>query len=75
MNVQIFDFVLKCMSEVGELVKLSGEEKKQVVLTKVRQKIQLNDVREEMIVRLIDTLISVEKGQLAFNKDFCCKCF
>jgi len=60
-----------------ELPRASGKKKKEWVLIKLREIITLDNKIEDLIIAVIDTLISVEKGQLVFNpkiKNNCLGC-
>lgn len=74
----IIDELVSLMIQASiELPKASGQKKKEWVLIKLRDIITLDNKIEDLIIAVIDTLISVEKGQLIFNpkiKNNCLGC-
>ena len=51
-----------------ELPNETGHKKKEWVIIKLKDIITLDNKIEDLIIAVIDTLISVENGQLVFNK-------
>ena len=63
----VFSIIVDLMSEVGNMRKLTGKQKKDYVLEKLKEHITLDNSVEDLIIYLVDTLISVEKGNIVFN--------
>jgi hypothetical protein len=55
------------MREASELTNLSGKEKKEYVIKKLKDTILLDNEIEELLLDIIDTLVDVEKGRLVLN--------
>lgn len=55
------------MREAGESKNTTGKQKKEWVLTKLREVMKLPDVVEDLIVELIDVLIDVDKNRIIIN--------
>lgn len=78
----LVECVIKCMSMVGTISGLKGEQKKDLVIDLVVY-VMSDDVEpfiKNVVPQMIDRLIMVEKGKLKFNhkttKYFkCFKCF
>ena len=66
--MSIIQELISLMIQVNiELPKLNGKKKKEWVLNKMRDIITFDNNIEEIIIDIIDALISVEKGQIKFN--------
>ena len=56
------------MKIAGKSSELTGKQKKDLVIKRMRESLDLPQVYEDIIAVLIDTLIQVEDGKLVFNK-------
>lgn len=59
--------LLKFMSIIGNHKNMSGKEKKEWVLVKLREEMELPDIIEDIIIATIDYIILVDKGQIKIN--------
>ena len=55
------------MQQAGQNKNTTGKEKKEWVLTKLREVMNLPDAVEDLIVELIDLLIDVDKHRIVIN--------
>ena len=59
--------LIDLMRQAGEIKNTTGKQKKEWVLTKLREVMKLPDVVEDLIVELIDVLIDVDKHRIIIN--------
>jgi len=59
--------LIKYMSLIGNHKNMNGEQKKEWVLSTLRQEMLLSDDLEDIIIEIIDYMILVEKGQIVLN--------
>lgn len=59
--------LVKFMSIIGNHKNMSGQEKKEWVLVKLREEMDLPDIVEDIIIATIDYIILVDKGQIKIN--------
>jgi hypothetical protein len=59
--------LISLMREASQMNHLSGSEKKDYVMKKLKNAIPLDNEIEELLLDIIDTLIDVEKGRLVLN--------
>lgn len=79
MSKIILDTLVNLMQTAAVMTEMSGLQKKRFVLTQLRNKLQLQDEVEDLIIDLIDLLIQVDKHQLRINPNVrslfsCCGC-
>ena len=55
------------MKQAGEMKGKTGQQKKDWVLTKLREVMNLPDAVEDLIIELIDVLIDVDKHRIRIN--------
>jgi hypothetical protein len=55
------------MKQAGQNKKTTGKQKKEWVLTKLREVMNLPDAVEDLIIELIDVLIDVDKHKIVIN--------
>ena len=55
------------MKQAGEMKGKTGQQKKNWVLTKLREVMNLPDAVEDLIIELIDVLIDVDKHRIVIN--------
>jgi len=59
--------LMKFMSIIGNHKNMSGKEKKDWVLLKLREEMDFPDVIEDLIIAIIDYVVLVDKGQIKIN--------
>jgi hypothetical protein len=67
------------MQTAATMTEMDGVSKKRFVLTQLRNKLQLSDDVEDLIIDLIDLLVQVDKHELRINPNVrslfsCCGC-
>ena len=81
MNKEILYKVIHWMKIAGGLTQLTGSAKKLYVLKCLKSEILLNNILEDIIVNIIDSLILVENEKIIFNPlikenvETLCPCF
>jgi len=55
------------MKQAGENKNTTGKQKKEWVLTKLREVMNLPDAVEDLIIELIDLLVDVDKHRIVIN--------
>ena len=75
------DELVKFMITINPHKTLTGKQKKDWVLLKLKEELNLPEVAEQLIISFIDLLIEVDKGKIKINKEplkkvkkgfFCC---
>ena len=59
--------LMKFMSIIGNHKNMSGKEKKDWVLLKLREEMDFPDFIEDLIIATIDYIVLVDKGQIKIN--------
>lgn len=64
----VLETLITTMKHIGRLKDIKGENKKKLVLSIIKEQLDLPEHLENFIMSLIDVLIQVEKGKLVFNE-------
>ena len=64
---EVFSHLIKWMKVAGELESTTGAFKKQFVLDKIREELNLDVLLEDIIITVIDLLIDIDKGRIVIN--------
>lgn len=67
MSKIILDTLINLMQTAATMTEMDGVSKKRFVLTQLRNKLQLQDEVEDLIIDLIDLLIKVDRHELRIN--------
>ncbi len=59
--------LISLMQQAGEMKGKTGQQKKDWVLTKLREVMNLPEAVENLIIELIDLLIDVDKNRIVIN--------
>lgn len=75
MNQKIIETLVNLMLEIEQKRSLTGKQKKELVLHYLKNKIELNNEIEEIILDIIDYLILVDKRKIKIRGAKFCKFF
>jgi hypothetical protein len=59
--------LMKFMSIIGNHKNMTGKEKKDWVLLKLREEMDFPDIIEDLIIATIDYIVLIDKGQIKIN--------